>query len=454
MNYILKLKNQFTKYKIIVGETEEIEYDKTSFKYINYLVNKVHNDKKLLSIYHKYTIFNKPVSTIHSLINIYNYRSLFLGYFNINNEHFITVPSFNNINKFRIYDYNKILVKNKLVETATFMFNKKFYKNQNFERELLLQKMMIIVLYNLNKILKPNGNLTLRIYNFIDNKTFFIITLLLSKFKYGYISHGYILYLIGYNNNNNNDENDENEYNNIIKNIFNNNLIFKFNINIQSKIQYIINYVQEYANIGIERLIYIITKDKKNLNKLVEINNLKIFLDFGLYKNLDLRNFELILYDILKNNNNNINDKFYLINVLNYYIKKYNFKNILEIGSSEGIIPSYLLKFNNNIHIKSIYYSNIIYNNIIKYLNIYKERFKLLIGINNIKLDNIKKLVIVNLFKDNYNNIKLFNKINKIIKKGNIIIINNIDNYILNYNKYFKKYIILKKSFNFIILKK
>ena len=443
MSYILQLKNEFEKYKIIVNKEEVLEYNKNLFQQLNFMVDKIYNKKSFHNSYDKYTIFNKHVHTINKKNkNKVNYRNIFLKYIGIKNENFISVPSFNNLNKYILYDNNKNKIKKQLVNTITFIFNNKFYKHTKYERELLLQKMIIIILYNLNNILCENGNLTLRIYNFIDNKTLFLLTLLLSHFNYGYILNFNFIYLIGFKKNVNQ---------NLIKNIFNNNLKFKYNINIQPKIQYIINYIINFVKINIEKCAYVLLNDIINLNKLVLKNNINLLLDYGLYNKLNILSFENIILQLLNNNN------FYLIQILIKYITEYKIKNVLEVGSSEGIVPLYLLHNNNDILIKSIYNKNFIYKKINNYLK--KYTFNLIIGniynlYNNIKKSNYE-LILLYLTNNNKYNIKLLKKTNNITKKNNIIVLNNILLYNIklnNYDEYLKEWNILNNNINFIIM--
>ena len=455
MSYILELKNEFEKYNIIVGKTEKLNYDRKLCNDIDNLVNLIYKSNELHNSYRKYTIFNKQIHTLHNKTkyNSINYRNIFLSYIGINSENFISVPSFTNINNYTLYNTNKEIIDKKEVETATFLFDKKFYSHTKKERELLLQKMIIIVLYNLNNILVKNGNLTLRIYNFYDDKTFLLITLLLSHFKKGYLAFGHTLYLLGFNKNINQL---------LIKDIFKNNINFYFNINIQPKIQYIINYMIEYVKINIKKAFYIITNDFNNLSKFVLINNLNILLELCLYNKLDNFNFEYVLYDIF---NNKYNNTFNIINIYNKIINKNNIKNILEIGSSEGIIPLYLLAQNSNINIKSLYDKNIKYN----ILNILLSKYKNINIIINKNSNNLinkdliqnNNLILLYLTNNNiqYNTVKLYYLL-FLMKKNSIMsidfsnikfILNDIDNLLENIKIKFK---ILYKSFNYIIIKK
>jgi hypothetical protein len=400
MSYILELKNEFSKYDIIVGKTENLEYNKDLFDNYNFLMEQIYRNKNKFNSHLKYAILNaSQFYTIHTNLNKYknklNYHNIILKRLNINNEHFIQVKSYDNINDYTIQTINKENIINKKVETITTKFNKKFYNYDKNKRELLLQKTLLIILYNLNNILLKDGNLTLRFSNFKSHKTFLLFILLLSHFKYGYIMLGINLYLIGFK---------ENVNQSVIKNIFDNNIDFKFNINIQPKIQYFINYILYNYNIRIQKIIYEILNDNIKLNNINNNINLNNILELGLFDKLNLFKFENILYDIL---NNKFDNTFYIINIYNKLIVKYNIKNILEIGSSEGILPTYLLGQNSNIFITSFYNNNIKYNKVNGFLNNYKN-YKLIINKNKINKDIIKKinknndLVLLNLTYNNY----------------------------------------------------
>jgi len=452
MSYILELKNNFSKYEIIVGETEELDYDRSLFDKYNILMEKIYRNKNKFNSHVKHAILNiSQYYTIHKNIVKYkdklDYRNIILDRLNIKNEHFILIKSYDNIENFSIYDINKKKIKNKKVETITTKFNKNFYKYDKNGREMLLNKTILIILYNLNNILEEGGNLTLRFSGFKSNKTFFLLILLLSYFKYGYIMLGVNLYLIGYKQNVNPLQ---------IKNIFNNNINFKFNIKLQSKIQYIINYILFTYKNRMERTIYEILDDNINLNKINNIITINNLLELGLYDKLDIFNFEYIIYNLIKNNNDVL---ITIVNIFNNYIKKYNIKNILEIGSSEGIIPLYLLNKNKNIYITSLYTKNIKYNTIKNILNENKNYNIIINKKNNLINKSIiknNKLILFYLLKDNNYNIKLFNQINNNITKNTIIAIDfaKNNNFNIFYNFIKNTYKILYKSLSYFIIQK
>ena len=65
----------------------------------------------------------------------------------------------------------------------------------------------------------------------------------------------------------------------------------KFNINLQPKIQYIINYILLTYKIRMEKTIYEISNDNINLNKINNIITINNLLELGLYNKLDIFNF-------------------------------------------------------------------------------------------------------------------------------------------------------------------
>lgn len=48
MSYILELKNQFSNYEVIVGETEELNYDRSLFDKLNYINNEIIKKKFIM----------------------------------------------------------------------------------------------------------------------------------------------------------------------------------------------------------------------------------------------------------------------------------------------------------------------------------------------------------------------------------------------------------------------
>ncbi len=465
MKYIFEINNDFKNIKITFDEPKEIEYDKTLFCEYNDLASKIDDTNKYKKIFSSYMLFyvftdkrlklNKNNEKINHNYEYYNILLKKIGHYY--NEKIFYVEDINDLNKFKITSINNDINNNiNNICNLTFSYNKIYKNTSRHVLEKNINRLLLILLYNLNDYLKKGGGLMIRIYSFTDYKTFLIFMLFLSYFKKAYIVFGNNIFLKGFK---------KNIDKNTIKKIFQNDINFNLNVDLNNKYKNLMSYTKHIVKIKTERSIYILNDDIINLKKLILNYGLSTFLELGLYNKIDNKEYNVLIYNIL-NNDNNIYP--YNYSIINKYVKKFKNKiDILEINSSEGIFPIYVLKNFNNAIVTSLYENNVKNKYIDNMLDKYCKNKKLILNNGNIK-KNIDKLIkkrkkydiLVVYFTSNINvNAEILKHINVLSKKKSYIFIDysfigsiEFEKNLLK--KYFSNIKKIKENLSLLVLKK
>jgi hypothetical protein len=433
-NYILNLKNNYKFFDIVLND-KNIKYNNNI--YIQY--NILHKKMKRLRLKNNQCLklfkISKQINSnsfgnmnfIHKKFNIYEYY-----YYNIKEPI--------NFKNYYISDKNEKIIEKKQYKNMFLVIKNPEYLDKNLcERELYLHRIILIFLYNLYSILEKNGNIYISIPNYSSYKTIFIILFLLNFFKKQTIIYGSKLYCFGFKK--------DITHKKMIKNILKNNINFSIKNNITKKFKKIYDYINFIYKIKIERTIYIITKDEYRLIRLVSNYNIKTIIESGLFNQLNENEFNLLMLYIYKNKDIQYN----VTNICNLIIRN-KYKKILEIGSSNGIIPYNILKNNININITSLYNNsdNLNYKLIDNISNIYTKSYNVIYSdnITNLLFEYKKYKQKFDIILINYDNIDicLFNYYKFLLKKNSIIIINNNNNDNNDNNYLINK----KKDYNFL----
>jgi len=336
MKYIFVLKSDIdTKYEINYKK-DEIKYDKNVFEEYNNLIKEIKIQESIYkNIYykeHKTRIFKEDQIGRNFLFNIYGMKSRNTLYIND------TLALNKNNIELNIHStkYENIVIR---YGSKTYDVVKNITEN---ERESILQKTIIVTLYNLYDLLKIGGNLMFSSHNFNDSITIDIIYLLLNFFEKIIFIGGLKIFCLNYRF--------TNITKNIIEDIFNNNCVFTITpkTELKSFIKYLENIFKLHNKVN-KTLLY--NSEEKFLTYRYKTLN-ELFLETGYINNeikLDLQ-LLFINYFRIKFNNKKITPmkissaiRYEEGNYIYKIIDKHNFTKCLEIGFANGISAIYTL---------------------------------------------------------------------------------------------------------------
>jgi predicted O-methyltransferase YrrM len=336
MKYIFILENNNINLNIKYSN-DKIDYDKKEFEEYNNLIEKLKINRNL-----KKNIEYKEKKTKLFKENQFG-RNFLFNMFGFNEKTNLYINDIKNINDISINGIDK-KHKNIIIRYGENLYKNKIAKINEYDREIILQKSLIITLYNLFNLLELGGNIMFSIHNFGNDNTFNVIYLLLNFFEKIIFIDEFKVFCINYNFFN------ININNNLIENIFKNDCIFSIEPknNIDKLLDYLYNIFKIY-NKTYNLLLY--NNEEKFL--LFKYKNLKsLFLECGYMIDDVLLDLDLMFIDFfrIKINNNNKSKK--ITSAIRYEegnyiyesIKKYNCKKCLEIGFANGISAVYILK--------------------------------------------------------------------------------------------------------------
>ncbi len=300
--------------------------DKFYNSYKNYHLKKLTN-KDILYIQDKSKFFSKE-DTIKYLFQIFSSTEKYnICYMK---------ESLNEKNNYNKSDNVFIRYDNKF-------FSEKIKNVSKQEQNLNIYKGIINILFNINNILNDNGNIIFFIRGY-DGYMIELLFLLSYIFNEVIIIDGYIIICKNYIK----------ELKNDIKKIIDNN--YEFTIDLNNILE--IKKIYKYFNATYNTELYFKKKyllNKKDEEQYIKYKYLK-YLIIAKQLNLDVIPEIKIELDLVYANNFRVkynNNKVYKItsainftegNYIEKIIKKYNFKNCLEIGMANGLSSIYILK--------------------------------------------------------------------------------------------------------------
>jgi len=350
MKYIFEL-NSDNNYKIEFKKTD-LKYDITVFEEYSKIHEKIREQSKK----------NKDIE----------YRDLRTRFFNYYGEGLKFILEHYGFKEYNIVIINKI---NKLncISVEKLMLNDENKKNFNLKvrindrlfkkfliislsnRQLLHNKCIIVLLYNLYDILEIGGNLNLPIYNYSSFITIEIIYLLLIFFEKVIFITGNTILCLNYKGTNKK---------NIVEKIFYNNLNFKIieKNNFDKLIKYLHNifymYEKQYNLLLNDEKKFILEKKKYIENIFKEIKNFNDKYAIKYYINeyfLNYYKYKKIMMNTIQNNYH-INiipehtkiEKYTIAkgNLLTKYIIKFKLRKCLQLGFNDNTFTPYILKNN------------------------------------------------------------------------------------------------------------
>ena len=336
MKYIFVLKSDIdTKYKIEYKK-DEIDYDKKQFEEYNNLIEKI----KIEELTHKNIYYKKYKSRIFKEEQLG--RKFLFNIYGMEKHNILYIFNILSLNNIEFKENSKQKYENIVMRYGSKLYNNKIKIVTENERESILQKSIIITLYNLYDLLKIGGNLMFSSHNFNNSLTFDIIYLLSFFFEKIIFIGGLKIFCLNYRVTHITKD--------IIEKIFKNNCIFTITPKIELKdfIKYLEN-VFEVHNKTYKLLLY------NNEEKFLEYKYktlYELFLETG-YINDDIKlNLELLFinYFRIKFNNKKMTPM-KITSAIRYeegdyiykIIDKNNFTKCLEIGFANGISAVYTL---------------------------------------------------------------------------------------------------------------
>jgi predicted O-methyltransferase YrrM len=343
MKYIYVLVNNDYKYDIKLdnNNSNNNNYNNTNFLEYNDIIKelkiKKNSNKNILYKEQKTNIFKDNTDDNFG-------RKIFFKMFGIDTYNYLYINNVLNLNDIKINSKNK--VKNIILRYGDILYNNLIKNATENEKEIILQKSLVISIYNLFDLLELGGNFIFSIHNFSNKNSINIIYLLSNFFEKIVFIGGMLIFCINYKffNININKQ--------TIEKIFKNKCIFTIEPKKDEK--NLIEYLNEIFKIYIKKYKLLLFNKEENF-LLFWYSFLKnLFLESGIFTNDNLIDLNLLFIDRFRIK---INDDKNLKSIkitsaiknkegsyISEIISKNNYKKCLEIGLANGISAVYILK--------------------------------------------------------------------------------------------------------------